>query len=132
MKIVINSCYGGFGLSNDAVMEYAKRKGMKLFSEESNFGTNHYYTVPVEEFKKIEAQCIKSKNYDKSNKLYFCERDIERNDPILVKVVEDMGSEKASGAYAELRVVEIPDDVQWEIDEYDGWESVDEVHRSWN
>jgi hypothetical protein len=31
MKIVINKCYGGFGLSFPAQKEYLKRKGKKAF-----------------------------------------------------------------------------------------------------
>lgn len=53
-----------------------------------------------------------------------------RTDSGLVACVETLG-EKADGRYAELKVVEIPDDVDWEIDEYDGIESVHEVHRVW-
>jgi hypothetical protein len=33
MKIVINDCYGGFGLSYEGVMRYAELKGIKLYSE---------------------------------------------------------------------------------------------------
>lgn len=56
--------------------------------------------------------------------------DIARNDPKLVECVEKLG-EEANGAYAELKVVEIPDDVNWEIGEYDGLEWVEEIHRRW-
>ena len=56
--------------------------------------------------------------------------DIARNDPKLVECVEKLG-EEANDAYAELKVVEIPDDVNWEIGEYDGLEWVEEVHRRW-
>lgn len=56
--------------------------------------------------------------------------DIARNDPKLVECVEKLG-EEANGTYAELKVVEIPDDVNWEIGEYDGLEWVEEVHRKW-
>lgn len=56
--------------------------------------------------------------------------DIVRNDPKLVECVEKLG-EEANGVYAELKVVEIPDDVNWEIGEYDGLEWVEEVHRRW-
>ena len=58
------------------------------------------------------------------------QRDIERNDPILVQVVEEMGS-NADGSVAELKIVEVPDDVEWMIEEYDGTEWVAEVHRTW-
>ena len=56
--------------------------------------------------------------------------DIARNDQYLVRVVEEMGDE-ANGRFSELKVVDIPDDVEWQIDEYDGLESVHEVHRVW-
>ena len=56
--------------------------------------------------------------------------EIARNDPILIQVIETLGDE-ANGRFAKLCVVDIPDDVEWEISEYDGMEQVDEVHRSW-
>jgi len=55
---------------------------------------------------------------------------IDRSDPDLVAVVENLG-EKSWGSWAELKVVEIPDDVIWEIGEYDGMEWVREVSRVW-
>ena len=59
------------------------------------------------------------------------EGNIERNNPILVEIVEQLG-EAADGNYAELKVVDIPDDVQWQVEEYDGNEWVAEKHRTWN
>ena len=50
--------------------------------------------------------------------------DVERNDPKLVQIVEELGEEASSG-YAELRVVEIPDEAtDFDISEYDGFETV--------
>lgn len=49
---------------------------------------------------------------------------IKRDDPNLVKVIEEL---KPSN----LRVVEIPVGVEWEIQEYDGSEWVAEKHRTW-
>mgnify|MGYP003674481419 CR=1 FL=1 len=54
-----------------------------------------------------------------------------RDDEALVKCVETLG-DKASGNSARLRIVEIPDDVEWKIEEYDGYEHVAEVHRTWH
>ena len=54
----------------------------------------------------------------------------DRSDPYLVECVESLGDE-ASGDYAALKVVEIPDDVEWEIAEYHGIEEVVEKHRKW-
>ena len=70
----------------------------------------------------------------------YCERkgimdifvhQIPRDDPILVEVVESMGS-NADGRYSLLKVVEVPDEVDWYIEEYDGVEWVAERHRTWS
>lgn len=57
-------------------------------------------------------------------------RVFDRADPFLVQVVEELG-EESWGDYAKLGIVEIPDDVKWEVEEYDGKEWVAEVHRRW-
>lgn len=57
--------------------------------------------------------------------------DLNREDPLLIKVVEMLG-DKANGRHAKLKIVEIPDGVEYEIDEYDGIESVHEIHRVWS
>ena len=57
---------------------------------------------------------------------------IPRDDPYLVQVVEDLGKEANGGRYAELKIVEIPDDVKWIIVEDDGAEHIAEVHRTWS
>lgn len=50
--------------------------------------------------------------------------ELERNDERLVACVKSL-KEKASGMYSKLEVVSIPDDfTDYEIDEYDGRESV--------
>ena len=56
--------------------------------------------------------------------------DIERNNQNLVRVVEELGDD-VNGRFSELKVVDIPDDVEWQIDEYDGLEWVAEQHRTW-
>jgi len=56
---------------------------------------------------------------------------IERDSPILIQVIEELKDE-ANGHCANLKVVEIPDDVDWTIEEYDGFEWVAEVHRTWS
>ena len=56
--------------------------------------------------------------------------ELRRDCPHLVKTVLELGS-AANAAYANLKVVTIPDDVEWQIDEYDGNEWIAEVHRTW-
>ena len=72
------------------------------------------------EFKGIEVP-------DKS----FYDRDIPRDDAVLIRVVEELG-DAANGFAADLKIVDIPDDVDWEIEEYDGNEWVAEKHRTWS
>ncbi len=91
--IVINTCYGGFGLSNVAIQKYREMSGI---------------TDPK-----------------------FYDRDIARDDPYLVKIIRDMGM-AANGAHANLKIVEIPSDIEWQIEEYDGNEWVAEKHRTWS
>lgn len=61
---------------------------------------------------------------------YWWYDDIERYSPALVQVVEELG-ELANGQHAALSIVDVPDDVTWYIDDYDGIETVREEHRSW-
>lgn len=56
---------------------------------------------------------------------------IGRNESALVQTVEELG-EEASGRFAELKVVEIPDGVDWVVEEYDGSEWVSERHETWS
>ena len=49
---------------------------------------------------------------------------VERTNPYFVEMVEK-NADAASGRCAKLKVVEIPDEAtDWEIDEYDGLESI--------
>jgi hypothetical protein len=132
MKVVINTCYGGFGISEAGMLKYAELKEIKLYPEKSTFG-NTYWTVenyPVQPASSASKEDRKAYN-DAYCKHTLYENDIARDDLALVQMVEDLGSEVASGNYAELKVIEIPDGINWEIDEYDGNESISECHRSW-
>ena len=116
MKVVINRCYGGFGLSDAAVERWAELKGIKLVRQKTkqSFGGASWWIDGIED-----------------DEHYFSSYSIsDRSDPILIQVVEEMG-ESADGWAAELSVVDIPDDVEWTIEEYDGNEWVAEVHRTW-
>jgi hypothetical protein len=61
----------------------------------------------------------------------FWDRDVSRDDPYLIQIINEMG-EKANGSYAELKIVEIPADVDWIVEEYDGREWIAERHRTWD
>lgn len=144
MKIVINKCFGGFGLSLKAQKRYLELKGLPCYfykQTKYNFkdGINEYciyndsdndmfaYTFTKYLGDKVDIEKLPDEEYKKYNFYYG---DIERNDPILIQVVKELKDE-ASGDCSRLRIIEIPDDVEWEIDEYDGQESIHEIHRSW-
>lgn len=55
----------------------------------------------------------------------------KRTDTKLIECIETLGKD-ASGKFAKLGIVEIPDDIDWEIEEYDGAECVSEKHRTWH
>ena len=134
MKVVINNCFGGFGLSHKAVMRYAEIKGITLYSKDSHLGFNSYSTVPQEEYDRLEAFCRSKKpgigRFTEVNAVSFSERDIARDDPALIQVIKELG-EKANGMCASLKIVNIPKDAKWHIHEYDGSEQVAENHRTW-
>lgn len=54
----------------------------------------------------------------------------DRSNPLLVECVETLGR-AAEGRSASLAVIEIPDNVLWDVEEYDGRERVTERHRVW-
>jgi hypothetical protein len=113
-KIVINTEFGGFGLSNAAVELYGQLAQLNLVSEVDEYNFRNYYTDSV------------------ADDNYFNYYDIERDDQHLVQVVQQLG-EAANSDYSTLKVVEIPDDVVvWHIHEYDGIEYVAENHRTWH
>jgi hypothetical protein len=118
MKVVINRCYGGFGLSDDAIMRYAELKGINLVMEPSDskiMGATFYVDG-------IKDDAHYFSYYDLSS---------DRSDPFLIQVVEEMG-DKANGWAADLSIVDIPEEVEWTIEEYDGIEWVAEKHRTWS
>lgn len=139
MKIVINSCFGGFGLSEKAMRAYFAKKGRNVFKSVDGLSTT-YFDAPVpKEFELPEGELFMRRGhpeYERYHSWYedhvLSDRDIPRDDPDLVAVVEELGSDVASDAYGRLVVVDIPDGVQWQIEEYDGNEYVAEVHRTWS
>lgn len=138
VKIVINTCFGGFGLSDDAVVAYGKRKGLTVYIERVNSLYSEYWLLPAAERPRAlqdgEFQAMTQDERAAHNARYSAShlsvRDIKRDDADLVAVVEEMG-EAANDQFSKLVVVEIPDDVQWEISEYDGSEHIAEQHRTW-
>jgi len=110
MKVVINTCFGGFSISRKAA-EHMAAAGSK----------------------RAQKELSKSKPDRFSGYGYVNGMDggYDRIDPLLVGAVEALGS-SASGSCSQLSVVEIPDGTDYTIEEYDGAEHIAEVHRTWS
>jgi len=140
MKVVKNTCYGGFGLSPKAQKEYLERKGFNptFYNREHTDDLNTEYTrISFEEAQSSGNLGVLTTKEDLGEnpdnipgEKYFLDTHISRDDEILVEVVEELGDE-ADGDCADLRVTTIPDDVEYEISEYDGIETIREKHQKW-
>ena len=119
MKVVINTEFGGFGLSNKAFELLLQRKGIE------------YEVVKGKTFG-FERESYYVKGHANDDNFYLSDYDFydNRSDADLVSVVEELG-ESANGHAANLKIVEIPDGIEWFIHEYDGREHVAERHRTW-
>ena len=108
-KVVLNSQFGGFGLSKEAVQMLNDRFDLDIDSE--------YGYVDNDDFGIVDDNM-----------------DAYRMDKRLVSVVKKLGVDKASGDHARLRIVSVPDDVVdvhgWYISDYDGIDSIHQSHWS--
>lgn len=115
LKVVYNDCYGGFGLSDEAYILYAKLKGVDIYPERGSYGwagagTTFYLSPPTG---------VKEDDDQRNWLTYY---DIKRHDKALVQVVEQLG-EAASGQFAKLEIAG-SDSNMYRIDEYNGSENV--------
>lgn len=144
MKLVVNKCYGGFGLSEKAyekLIEYGIPV-RKYIEQERDPKTLLYKPEPLNDGEVIFDRDLNDPAAPGKTDVNASLRRLDgrywenwirhdnRSHPLVVRVVDELGSE-ADGRHAKLEIVEIPDDVEYEIDEYDGIESIHEVHRSW-
>ena len=104
MKIVINSSLGGFHITRDMA---------KRISEEIG--------GPVVDSWKME--CNEYFGIKNGHSWEF------RAHPVLVSAVEECV--EAGEHVGDLKVIEIPDDAQWAIGEYDGREYVYDIRHYW-
>ena len=137
MKVILNKCYGGFGVSQEAYELYAKKKGIEIFSyklecrndkpiyRKTDMGSSIFTITFTKDF----GDCVELSD-DNSEKyiLELCSN--HREDPVLIEVVEELGK-KANGPFGELVVVDIPDGMEYEIDEYDGVETLHQKVKKW-
>ena len=106
-KVVLNSCFGGFSLSKDAIQMLIDKHGLDIDGD--------YGFVSNDDFGIVDDNI-----------------DAYRMDKRLISVVKKLGVDKASGKRSALRIVSVPDEVVaihgWHISDYDGCESVHQSH----
>ena len=102
MKVVLNKCFGGFSVTEEVFKE------LKLSCKDYGYLNNE--TFNIDDNRNWEAY---------------------RAHPDLIKAIEKIGVENAGGACSELKIIEIPDGIEWYISDYDGIETLHEQHRSW-
>ena len=146
-KVVWNACYGGFGLSPLATKMFYELKHpgetIYFYERESDWETDKdtYTKIPEDKIERVRSFNVttlskdlgdsftlsrndrNSELYQEFNNHYIWISDFERHDPDLVKVVETLGEDRASGDCAKLVVTDIGES-KYHIDEYDGYESV--------
>lgn len=137
-KVILNKCFGGFDVSPKAYQLYAIYKGYShLYKYLPNNETyklvdlfdEHFVCFYVTKYfgKEISKNDILKEDWEK-HILYL--NDNNREDDILIKVVEELGDE-ASGRFGQLVVVQIPDDLDYVIDNYDGIETLHARVETW-
>ena len=152
-KILINRSYGGFKLSEVALIEYLDKKNIKFecFEYQYDYRTQDMIYKwcsresvlhgDVGDVAIFDSKDLDTVRWGKDNEYSFPENftdysnlayEIDRDDPVMISVVEKLGK-KANAVFppAHIVVIEIPDDVEWIIEGYDGLEWVAEKHRHW-
>ena len=135
-KIILNACFGGYGWSNRAIVDYLERKGITNIRLVKDVGLSDYVDIPESLFFDsaytysktvlVKGRDLNWENVKPDEWYPFYSGSIDRKDPIGIQLLEEKGSEYCSGKYSQL-VIEEYDDENWvaNIDEYDGNEDLD-------
>lgn len=131
-KVVINTCFGGFGLS-EAAYEKLIEWGVPVrgyVEQQRDPATGLYLPEKANDGEVIYDNTLSAKPMPSFGRYWETWTDTAREHPLIVRVVEELG-EAASGTCSRLAIVEVPADVAYEIGEYDGREHIAETHRTW-
>lgn len=141
MKVAINCKYGGFCLSAKLVKRLSELRGEPcyFFEDVWSEGDEKNLYVPLD-INKIgnsphgywfAAKVSNPSEIHYGKNTIDC-RDICRHDPLLIQAIEELG-EDANSCVCQMKIVDIPDGVEYIIQENDGGiEWIAEKHRTWD
>lgn len=72
----------------------------------------------------------KVKGKENKNSIFTYSFNDDRSNYLLIEAVSKL-KDKANGLYSELKIVEIPDDIEWQVFAINGQEWIAEKHRTW-
>lgn len=78
---------------------------------------------------RLSEECEKALGYEKNQSCFSVDQ--LRTNKELIRLMETRGTFWCSGFCSRLAVVDIPDNIEYEIYNYDGSESIHEKHRVW-
>ena len=110
-KIILNKCYGGYGINTQAELELLRRAGFKTKVTTNKWGDKDIYINIDGEWKNVY-------DVEEAQNLF------DRTSPLLIKLIEEWGSDKVSDTFANLVVEEVDKSREFIIDEYDGTEAI--------
>ncbi|UIP01728.1 hypothetical protein Hbl1158_16875 (plasmid) [Halobaculum sp. CBA1158] len=119
-KVLVNRKFGGFRLSDAALDRLVREHGFTTTAYDSE----GEYEAPDADI--IDDHTKFSRHYGLTDRRSYD----ARTDDAIIQVVEELGKE-ASGRRSKIVVAEVPVDVDWYIDDYDGVETIREKHRTW-
>lgn len=149
-KVIINKCYGGYGFESFTIQKYADAKGIPLYWYTRDYKCDagrlkeKWDRTTIDEIEEQEG--LRMGNWplieDMGNSFIFKWDDEvldrlvyhlppeeeSRTDPVLIEIIEQYGDRNRYGCHCPT-VVEVPDGVEWIVEEYDGFESIHEAHR---
>lgn len=146
-KVILNKCYGYFSVSGVGYAKYCEKIGKPCFMYKMSFDQDldkvtytkkNIYEDRVGIFDIFLTKYIgdvttrpNSLIHDKDIQDAIIDLDSDhREDPILIEVVEELG-EDANDWCSQLKVVEIPDDLDYVIDNNDGIETLHQRVQTW-
>jgi ferritin len=115
-RVVYNNCFGGFEVHEDAV-QWMREQG----DDEAMNAT-------------LVGEYYDDGSGPKSQSVSGVRREISRTNELLADMIEGETEYTGpiDGQCADLRVAEVPDHVEWTIEEHDGQETVKEKSRTFS